>query len=87
MQLTSEIGRLYRRYMALNTECRLSVLRLDGAGGDLLGFIEDCVFTRDTLRLRGWTISHSLALEAGGTRHPIPRRVQRGDVLDRKSVV
>ncbi len=67
--------------MVRNTECRFSAFRLSDAQGETLGYVETCVFTDDTLRLRGWTMSHALSLDIGGTRHRIPRRIQRGDVL------
>lgn len=45
-----------------------------------MGYVEECVFTRDWVRLRGWSLSHRLSLEIGDRRHPLPRRIQRGDV-------
>lgn len=79
MHLLYEVSRLYRRYLALRTECRFSGIPLAQEDG-LAGYVEECVFTRDSLKLRGWTLSHRLSLEIGGTRHPLPRRIQRGDV-------
>lgn len=79
VRILPELTRLYRRYLALRTECRFSGIPLAQQDG-LAGYVEECVFTRDRLRLRGWTLSHRLSLEIGGTRHPLPRRIQRGDV-------
>jgi hypothetical protein len=79
MRLVSELRRLYRRYLSLHAECRFADIKL-GQGDDVVGYVEECVFTRDSLRLRGWTLSHRLRLEIGGTRHALPRRIQRGDV-------
>lgn len=80
MRLMAEITRLYRRYLSLRTACRFSGIRLDH-GGKIVGYVEECVFTRDWVRLRGWSLSHRLSLEIGDMRHPVPRRIQRGDVV------
>lgn len=79
MQLPTELARLYRRYLDLRTVCRFSDIKLDH-GGDVVGYVEECIFTRDWVRLRGWSLSHRLSLEIGDMRHPVPRRIQRGDV-------
>lgn len=79
MQLPTELARLYHRYITLRTACRFSLIRLD-YGGEVMGYVEECVFTRDWVRLRGWSLSHRLSLEIGDMRHPLPRRIQRGDV-------
>lgn len=75
----AELTRLYHRYIALRTECRFVDIPLR-RGGDLVGYVEECVYARDRLRLRGWALSHRLVLEAGEVRHPLPRRIHRGDV-------
>ena len=52
MRLPLDLTRLRRRYIARHTQCRFPPMALAGAG-DRAGHVEDCVFTRDALRLRG----------------------------------
>jgi len=79
MPFVSDLRRLYHRYIALRTVCQFSGIKLDH-GGEVVGYVEECVFTRDWVKLRGWSLSHRLSLEIGDMRHPLPRRIQRGDV-------
>jgi len=81
MSWMREISRVYHRYLALRTRCRFSGIRLGGAGDDVGGYVDECVFTREAVTLRGWALSRRLVLETGDARHPVPRRVHRGDVL------
>lgn len=77
--LPSEFVRIYCRYIALHAECRFSDIPLR-QGSDLVGYVEECVFADGQLRLRGWTLSHRLVIETEEFRHPLPRRIHRGDV-------
>lgn len=79
MQLSTDLARLYRRYLALRTTCRFAFIKLEH-GAEVVGYVDECVFTRDWVRLRGWSLPQRMSLEIGDTRHPLPRRIQRGDV-------
>ena len=43
------------------------------------------MFRQRAVMLRGWTFAHRLTVEVDGTRHPVSRRIHRGDVIVARS--
>ncbi|MRX52187.1 glycosyltransferase [Paracoccus sp. S-4012] len=80
MRVLNDFLRLRRRYLDRHVAYRFSDMPL-GSGDDCVGFIEECVFRRGVLRLRGWTLSHRFTVQMDDARYSVPRRVHRGDVV------
>lgn len=83
MHILRDLRRIYRRYISIHGRCSFTGIALD-TGNGVVGYVEECTFAQDRIKLRGWTLLHRLRVEVGGTHHPLSRRIHRGDVVAAK---